>query len=90
MAGSVPGLREEVLADREAADEIGRRSRRLAENEFALDSCANRFETILSSARLGTLSQGQRMYMGIDALHGTARHGDNAQVIRTPTAHRSL
>jgi glycosyltransferase involved in cell wall biosynthesis len=41
----------DVLADNQAAQEIGRRSRLLAEDEFALDSCADRFETILRSAQ---------------------------------------
>ena len=40
----------DLLADRPRAEEVGRRSRSLAEEEFALDGCADRFETILAAA----------------------------------------
>ncbi|HNN49077.1 MAG TPA: glycosyltransferase WbuB, partial [Marmoricola sp.] len=40
----------QVLADPERAKRISEQSRELAEREFALDLCADRFEAILSSA----------------------------------------
>lgn len=42
-----------ILADGEAAERAGRRARELAEEEFALDRCADRFESILSSTQEG-------------------------------------
>ena len=44
-----------VLDDPAAADRIGRSSRDLAERAFALESCATRFESILTgTSRTGT------------------------------------
>lgn len=39
-----------LLEDQTRRDEIGERSRQLAEDEFALEGCADRFETILAAA----------------------------------------
>ncbi len=39
-----------VLGDAGRRDELGRKARALAEREFALDRCANRFEEILGRA----------------------------------------
>ncbi|KQY56934.1 MULTISPECIES: glycosyltransferase family 4 protein [unclassified Nocardioides] len=52
-AESLPAAAEwvrEVIADRELRDELGEKSRFLAEQEFALDGCADKFEEILQLA----------------------------------------
>lgn len=51
-AGDLPAAARwvvEVLGDSERRDEIGAAARELAESEFAMSTCADRFETVLSS-----------------------------------------